>query len=230
MDISAERLIGLSEGRESPQNGQEMHFVKVCEGTALPSSPTEAEWLRMVMERPSFLKQRSDDTAPESPADKFQEMPKAKNHPGDICVKALPSTGTQFVLDPSIVHPSEEFTYVFSIRTGEIREYEAGRIAFLKDVSDQERKHCLGLYSEWKKGNYSVFLDSVRQNEERIRKAAQERSEKTAAERKRAEDAKKSYRATVCHSCKTPLDNVRGKICSRCGGIKCICGSCLCDR
>lgn len=156
-------------------------------------------------------------------------MPKANKDTVDICVRVLPSTGAQFVLDPLIVHPSKEFAYVFSIRIGEIREYEAGRIASLKDVSEDEKKHCLDLYSKWKKKNYSVFLDSVRQNEERIRKAAQERTEKAAAERKMAEDAKKSYRATKCHSCKTPLDNVSGKMCSRCGGIKCLCGSCLCQ-
>lgn len=202
--------------------------MKVCQGTALPSSPTEVKWLRLAMEQRNSL-QHIHDTDSGLPAQKEEQIKKATHHPGDICVKALPSSGAQFVLDPSVVHPCEEFMYLYSVQRGEMREYEVSRIAALKEVSDEERKNCLEHYYKWKMGNYSEFLDSLNLNKEQIRSAALEQRKRNATERKMAEDAKKAYRATHCHSCKTPLDNVSGRVCSRCGGIKCICGSCLCQ-
>ena len=39
----------------------------------------------------------------------------------------------------------------------------------------------------------------------------------------------KKYRSTGCHSCKQPINTETYYICSKCKGIKCDCGACLCD-
>lgn len=45
MGIDEERIIALAEGRISPNNGMEVHFIRVVKGDAMPASQEEKDWL-----------------------------------------------------------------------------------------------------------------------------------------------------------------------------------------
>ena len=64
--------------------------MKVCQGTALPSSPTEVKWWLLAMEQRNSL-QHTHDTDSGLPAQKEEQTKKATRHPGDISVKEGPS-------------------------------------------------------------------------------------------------------------------------------------------
>ncbi|WP_163971797.1 hypothetical protein [Oceanobacillus halotolerans] len=46
---------------------------------------------------------------------------------------------------------------------------------------------------------------------------------------KSEDQIKIKYRRTGCHNCKAPINTETHNICKKCKGIKCDCGSCLCD-
>jgi uncharacterized protein YifE (UPF0438 family) len=51
MPLSDDEVLALWRGETEPSDGMELHFLRVCEGKALPSSPLERQWLNLVMKK-----------------------------------------------------------------------------------------------------------------------------------------------------------------------------------
>lgn len=51
MEIDVGRVLGLANETISPENGKEMHFLRVLKNAAHPSSPEEVAWLKLVSDQ-----------------------------------------------------------------------------------------------------------------------------------------------------------------------------------
>jgi hypothetical protein len=51
MGIDVDHVLGLANGTIPPDNGKEMHFLRVLKNAAQPSSPEEVAWLKLVSDQ-----------------------------------------------------------------------------------------------------------------------------------------------------------------------------------